>query len=170
MTVGEYHEAMKAEGSEPDVSEFDGGYYKSLRRAIPIYSSPTACKLRGYGRAAGDRCRGECHEAMKAEGSEPDVSEFDGGYYKSLRRAITIYSSPTECPLRGPCMRASALYRLYIGIADGVPIARVWACGHSPDRLAQALILSSGTSMSVQWKAVILSTGTTMSAQLTCRR
>ena len=71
---------------------------------------------------------GEYHEAMKAEGSEPDVSEFDGGYYKSLRRAITIYQSPTECPLRG-----------------------YGRAGTQNDRLAQVLILSTGTPMSAQW-------------------
>ena len=38
---------------------------------------------------------------MKAEGSEPDVS-FDGGYYKSLRRAITIRAITIKAVLIDP--------------------------------------------------------------------
>ena len=29
---------------------------------------------------------------------------------------------------------AAALYRLYLGIADGMSVARVWACRYSPRR------------------------------------
>ena len=34
-------------------------------------------------------------------------------------------------PARVSLEPMSALYRLYIGIADGMPIARVWACRYS---------------------------------------
>ena len=49
-----------------------------------------------------------------------------------------------------------ALYRLFLGIADGMPIARVWAV--------------PALTMSASERRVILSTGTPIPAQWTCRR
>ena len=49
---------------------------------------------------------------------------------------------------------SAALYRLYLGVADGMSVARVWACWYSkrlPLRLSEAVILSTGTPIPVQW-------------------
>ena len=82
-----------------------------------------------------------CHEAMAAKCGGPN---FDGVDYE----ACTHKSH--ALPARRPDAMSElvALYWLYLGIADGMSIARVWACRYSK---REAVILSIGTPMPAQW-------------------
>ena len=61
------------------------------------------------------------------------VQSLDGKWvtaeHKHFQQLISS-KAPGET-VASPCTARHCLYRLYIGIADGISIARVWACRYS---------------------------------------